>query len=99
MLNAYGAEVHFILEREYGRLYRAFGYINKNIAYAYSNIYPSKNIQAVADGASFDFVFVIHGETITEKDACRHEKAVPERPVHQLSLGLAEVQPQGRSAA
>jgi hypothetical protein len=77
VLKTYGAEVHFIPEREYGHLYRGLGYISKNIAYAYSNIYLSKNIQSVADGASFDFVFVIHGETITGKMLAGMKKQFP----------------------
>lgn len=67
VLKDHGAEVHFIAEREYGLFYRMLGYIHKDIAYAYANIYLTKNIKSVADGASFNFVFVIHGETITGK--------------------------------
>src|ERR1044072_822796 len=64
-LQGYGAEVHFIPEREYNFIYKALGYLNKALAYAYSNVHFLRKIRSVKDGASFDFVFIVHGETIT----------------------------------
>jgi len=65
-LQEHGAEVHFIPEREYSFIFKALGYLHKALAYAYSNIHFLRNIRAVRNGASFDFVFIVHGETITK---------------------------------
>lgn len=76
-LQGYGAEVHFIPEREYNFIYKALGYLNKGLAYAYSNVHFLRKIRSVKDGASFDFVFIVHGETITRTVFLAMKKQFP----------------------
>lgn len=65
-LRSHGAEITFIPEREYDFTYKSLHYINKRLARQYSNRHFMKKIRNVTDKGMYDYVFIIHGENLTQ---------------------------------